>query len=66
MSRLPRGLEDDMLYLAALFHDIGKPDSQCRGSRKDDVTMHYYGHPKKSREIVDSIIIPKTIEDLII
>jgi HD superfamily phosphodiesterase len=23
---LPRGLEDDMLYLAALLHDIGKPD----------------------------------------
>ena len=27
---LPRNLEDDMLYLAALFHDIGKPESRCR------------------------------------
>lgn len=55
---LPRNLDDDMLYLAALFHDIGKPDSQCRGSKKDDVNMHYYGHPKRSMEIVDSVIIP--------
>ena len=55
---LPRGLEDDMLYLAALFHDIGKPESQCKGSRQDDTNMHYYGHPKKSKEIVDSVIIP--------
>ncbi len=55
---LPRGLEDDMLYLAALFHDIGKPESQCKGRRPDDTNMHYYGHPKKSKEIVDSVIIP--------
>ena len=47
-----------MLYLAALFHDIGKPESQCKGSRQDDTNMHYYGHPKKSKEIVDSVIIP--------
>ena len=55
---LPRAMEDDMLYLAALFHDIGKPDSRCRSNRPDDINMHYYGHPKRSREIVDSVIIP--------
>lgn len=55
---LPRAMEDDMLYLAALFHDIGKPDSRCRSNRPDDINMHYYGHPKRSGEIVDSVIIP--------
>ncbi len=55
---LPRNMEDDMLYLAALFHDIGKPKSQCKGSRADDTNMHYYGHPKKSAEIESPVIIP--------
>lgn len=55
---LPRDMEDDMLYLAALFHDIGKPESRCGSNRPDDVNMHYYGHPNKSMEIVDSVIIP--------
>ena len=53
---LPRNLEDGMLYLAALLHDIGKPDSQCKGTREDDTNMHYYGHPKRSMEIVREII----------
>lgn len=55
---LPRNLENDMLYLAALFHDIGKPDCRCRSNRPDDMNMHCYGHPKRSKEIVDSVIIP--------
>ena len=55
---LPRNLDDDMLYLAALFHDIGKPESRCRSNRPDDFNMHYYGHPQKSLEIVDTVIIP--------
>ncbi|MFR4146283.1 MAG: HD domain-containing protein [Mediterraneibacter gnavus] len=55
---LPRNLEDDMLYLAALFHDIGKPESRCRSKRPEDRNTHYYGHPKKSVEIIDTIIIP--------
>lgn len=49
---LPRNLDDDMLYLAALLHDIGKPDSQCKSSRENDIDLHYYGHPKRSMEIV--------------
>lgn len=49
---LPRNLDDDMLYLGALLHDIGKPVSQCKGKKEEDINMHYYGHPKKSAEIV--------------
>lgn len=54
---LERGMDDDMLYLAALLHDIGKPDCQVRGSRPDDENMHYYGHPERSAEIVQDEIL---------
>lgn len=59
VANLPRNLGDDMLYLAALFHDIGKPDCQCKPTKPNDTSMHYYGHPKRSMEIVRDIIIPK-------
>lgn len=59
VANLPRNLEDDMLYLAALLHDIGKPDCQCKPTKPNDISMHYYGHPKRSMEIVRDIIIPK-------
>lgn len=55
---LPKDLEDLMVYLAALLHDIGKPDSQCTGKREDDTNMHYYGHPVRSMEIVRDEVIP--------
>ena len=58
---LPRNLEDDMLYIAALLHDIGKPDCQQRGTRVNDSNMHYYGHPNRSMEIVRDAIIPGLI-----
>ena len=54
---LERGMDDDMLYLAALLHDIGKPDCQVRGSRPNDENMHYYGHPERSAEIVQDEIL---------
>ena len=54
---LERGMDDDMLYLSALLHDIGKPDCQVRGSRPNDENMHYYGHPKRSAEIVQDEIL---------
>lgn len=55
---IPRNLEDDMLYVGALLHDVGKPDCQVRGKREDDTDMHYYGHPARSREIVETELIP--------
>ncbi len=51
-------VKDDMVYLAALLHDIGKPDCQVRGKREDDTNMHYYGHPERSYEIVRDEVIP--------
>ena len=59
---MPRNLEDSMLYLAALLHDIGKPDCQVKGKRPDDPDMHYYGHPERSKEIVESEVIPELMK----
>lgn len=59
---LPRDIDDDMLYLAAMLHDIGKPDCQVKGKKEDDVNMHYYGHPQRSMEIVRDEVIPELIE----
>ena len=53
------GLLAMLFYLAALLHDIGKPEAQCRGKREGDPDMHYYGHPEKSMEIVRDIVIPE-------
>jgi len=55
---LPRDLDDDMLYLAALLHDIGKPECRCKGKREDDTDSHYYGHPDVSKKIVSEQVIP--------
>lgn len=55
---LPRGLEDDMLYLAALLHDIGKPECQTKGERNGMINMHYYGHPEKSLQLVKEMLVP--------
>lgn len=58
---LPKDIEDDMVYLAALLHDIGKPDCQSYDTRDGKVNMHYYGHPKRSMEITRDEIIPRLI-----
>lgn len=55
---LPRGLDDDMLYLAALLHDIGKPDCRCAGTKEGDTNSHYYGHPERSAQIVGEVVVP--------
>ena len=49
---LPRDISDDMLYLAALIHDIGK--SACRqGNFSPDCPGGmYHGHAAKSAEII--------------
>lgn len=58
---LPKDIDDDMVYLAALIHDIGKPDCQTPGEKDGRVSMHYYGHPEKSMEITRDEIIPHLI-----
>jgi hypothetical protein len=58
VANLPRDIEDDMVYLAALIHDIGKPDCQSCDERDGKVNMHYYGHPRRSMEITRDEIIP--------
>lgn len=52
-------MDDDMLYLAAMPHDIGKPYCQIQGTNAGDENMHYYGHPERSAEIVQSEILKK-------
>ena len=55
---LPKDIDDDMVYLAALLHDIGKPDCQVYGEKDGKVNMHYYGHPLRSMEIVRDEVLP--------
>lgn len=55
---LPKDIEDEMIYLAAFLHDIGKPDCQICDTKNGKVNMHYYGHPQRSMEIVRDEIIP--------
>lgn len=59
---LKKDIADDMLYLGALLHDIGKPDCQTNGKRPGDLEKHYYGHPKHSMEIVRDEIIPDLLQ----
>ena len=58
VCNLPGNLDDDFVYLAALLHDIGKPEARCRSARANDSDMHYYGHPEKSAQIVRDEVIP--------
>lgn len=53
---------DDVVYLAALLHDIGKVESRCRGNRENDRQSHYYGHPQVSARIVKQQIIPRLLQ----
>ncbi len=55
---LPTDIKDDMLYLAALLHDIGKPDCQIPDTKDGKDHYHYYGHPLRSKEIVEQEIVP--------
>lgn len=58
---LPKDIDDDMAFLAALIHDIGKPDCQIYDEREGQINMHYYGHPKRSMEITRDEIIPELL-----
>ena len=59
---LPDNL-DDVVYLAALLHDIGKGVSRCKGKKAGDPQSHYSGHPAVSARIVRQQIIPGLIRN---
>lgn len=58
---LSKDIDDDMVFLAAMLHDIGKPDCQTYDTKDGKVNMHYYGHPQRSMEIVKNEIIPELL-----
>ena len=58
---LPKDIDDDMVYLAALLHDIGKPDCRIEDEKDGKPNMHYYGHPERSVEIVVDSVLPTLI-----
>lgn len=55
---IPKDTADDMVFLAAMLHDIGKPESRCAGRKEGDTESHYYGHPEVSKRIVAEEIVP--------
>ncbi len=55
---LPKDIEDDWIYFAALLHDVAKPRCQVPHKKGKDDDMHYYGHDKLGAEIVKTEIIP--------
>lgn len=55
---IPKDVSDDMVFLAAMLHDIGKPESRCAGRKEGDTESHYYGHPEVSKRIVAEEIVP--------
>jgi len=55
---LPKDIEDDMVYLAALLTDIGKPDTQTPEKHGKEGEMYYPGHEEKSEEITAREILP--------
>lgn len=59
---MPKNMEDEMIYLAAFLHDIGKPDCQSYDTKDGKVNMHYYGHPARSMEIVRDEIVPGLLD----
>ncbi len=60
VKNLPKDIEDDLVYLAALIHDIGKPYTQqpSREKHADDGEMDYEGHEKKGLEVLNEKVIP--------
>lgn len=58
---LPKDIDDNIVYLAALIHDIGKPYCQTYDEKDGKVNMHYYHHPEKSLEITRDEIIPSLL-----
>lgn len=54
VSHIPANMKDDeVLVIAAMLHDIGKPDVK---ETKDDGTDRFIGHAKRSTEIAAPIL----------
>lgn len=58
------------IKLAALLHDIGKPDCKMTVEESYDEYEHFLGHPSKSKEICEdvfsnSLIVTKKERDLV-
>lgn len=47
VCNLPRRMENDMVYLAALLPDIGSQKRSAGENARVIRTCHYYGHPEK-------------------
>ncbi|MBR1607538.1 MAG: HD domain-containing protein [Clostridia bacterium] len=58
LTALPRNIDDDMLYLAALLHDIGKPAVRQGNFSPDHPGGMYHGHAVQSARIIREQIIP--------
>ncbi len=62
VAELSGNIDDDMVYLAALLHDIGKPYCRTEDVKDEKPNMHYYGHPEKGMQIVRDEVIPDLAE----
>lgn len=61
VSRIPDNMKkDEVLVIAAMLHDIGKPDVK---DTKPDGTDRFIGHAKKSAEIAAPILDEIGIDD---
>lgn len=56
---LPKNIEDDMLYLAGLLHDIGKVKYQSKDTLDEGVDIPSYEHPYISVRMVRDEILPE-------
>ncbi|MDJ1121253.1 HD domain-containing protein [Olsenella sp. YH-ols2217] len=47
------GVVPEPLAWAALFHDVGKPDTLSIG---EDGVAHFYGHPSRGRQVTERVL----------
>ena len=62
VTYLPKGVDDDMLYLAALLHDIGKPSAAAYSGKPGDDELHYKGHQILGKEIDKNKVLPELLK----
>ena len=62
VTYLPKDIDDDMLYLGALLHDIGKPAAAAYSGKPGDDELHYKGHQILGLEIVKNKVMPELLK----